>query len=72
MHKTLCSTLNAQVSVPALLYTVQNNALFIAVENLEAAVFQCTYQLKTLTTAVLIAVMLAATSSRTSGWRWPS
>jgi len=50
-----------KISVPALLYTVQNNALFIAVENLEAAVFQCTYQLKTLTTAVLVVVLLGKT-----------
>eukprot|EP00316_Scyphosphaera_apsteinii_P020300 CAMPEP_0119341796 /NCGR_PEP_ID=MMETSP1333-20130426/103286_1 /TAXON_ID=418940 /ORGANISM="Scyphosphaera apsteinii, Strain RCC1455" /LENGTH=357 /DNA_ID=CAMNT_0007353867 /DNA_START=144 /DNA_END=1217 /DNA_ORIENTATION=- len=47
-----------KIAVPALLYTVQNNALFIAVDNLEAAVFQVTYQLKTLTTAVLTVVLL--------------
>ena len=47
-----------KIAVPALLYTVQNNALFVAVEHLEAAVFQVTYQLKTLTTAVLTVLML--------------
>ena len=47
-----------KIAVPALLYTVQNNMLFVAMENLEAAIFQCTYQLKTLTTAVLVVVML--------------
>ena len=47
-----------KIAVPALLYTVQNNALFIAMEHLEAAVFQVTYQLKTLTTAVLTVVLL--------------
>lgn len=47
-----------KISIPALLYTVQNNALFIAVGHLEAAVFQVTYQLKTLTTAVLMVVIL--------------
>ena len=47
-----------KISIPALLYTVQNNALFIAVGHLEAAVFQVTYQLKTLTTAVLTVVLL--------------
>ena len=47
-----------KISIPALLYTLQNNALFVAVENLEAAVFQCTYQLKTLTTAILVVVFL--------------
>lgn len=43
----------AKISVPALLYTFQNNILYVAVENLEAAVFQVMYQLKILTTAVL-------------------
>ena len=47
-----------KISIPALLYTIQNNALFVAVGNLEAAVFQVTYQLKTLTTAVLTVVLL--------------
>ncbi|KAL1495500.1 hypothetical protein AB1Y20_016865 [Prymnesium parvum] len=47
-----------KISIPALLYTVQNNALFVAAENLEAAVFQVTYQLKTLTTAVLVVLVL--------------
>lgn len=47
-----------KISIPALLYTVQNNALFVAVGHLEAAVFQVTYQLKTLTTAVLMVVIL--------------
>jgi len=47
-----------KISIPALLYTLQNNALFIAVGHLEAAVFQVTYQLKTLTTAVLTVVLL--------------
>ena len=53
-----------KISIPALLYTVQNNALFIAVGNLEAAVFQVTYQLKTLTTAVLTVAMLGRSLGR--------
>eukprot|EP00965_Chrysotila_dentata_P255757 6212330-Pleurochrysis_carterae.AAC.5 len=47
-----------KIAIPALLYTIQNNALFVAVEHLEAAVFQVTYQLKTLTTAVLTVALL--------------
>ena len=56
-----------KISIPALLYTVQNNALFVAVGHLEAAVFQVTYQLKTLTTAVLTVTMSGARCSCTSG-----
>lgn len=60
MHKDIIQAPmdTLKISIPALLYTVQNNALFVAVENLEAAVFQCTYQLKTLTTAILVVVFL--------------
>jgi drug/metabolite transporter (DMT)-like permease len=63
MHKdiVLAPKDTLKISIPALLYTIQNNALFIAVENLEAAVFQCTYQLKTLTTAILVVVVLGRT-----------
>lgn len=47
-----------KISIPALLYTFQNNILYVAVENLEAAVFQVLYQLKILTAAVLSVWML--------------
>ena len=53
-----------KIAIPAVLYTVQNNALFIAMEHLEAAVFQVTYQLKTLTTAVLTVAMLGRSLGR--------
>lgn len=56
-----------KISIPALLYTVQNNALFVAVGSLEAAVFQVTYQLKTLTTAVLVVVLLG---KKLQGHQW--
>lgn len=48
----------AKVTVPGLLYTVQNNLLFISLSNLSGAVYQVTYQLKILTTAVLSVVIL--------------
>jgi len=47
-----------KVSVPSLLYTVQNNLMFFSLLKLSAAVQQVTYQLKILTTALLSVTML--------------
>mmetsp|Transcript_57551 Transcript_57551/g.129407 ORF Transcript_57551/g.129407 Transcript_57551/m.129407 type:complete len:361 (-) Transcript_57551:21-1103(-) len=47
-----------KVAVPGLLYTVQNNLLFVSLSNLSGAVYQVTYQLKILTTAVLSVIIL--------------
>jgi UDP-sugar transporter A1/2/3 len=44
--------------VPAGLFTLQNNLLFLALANLEATLFQVTYQLKLLFTALLMVAML--------------
>lgn len=59
----------AKLSVPALLYTVQNNLLFVALSNLDAATFQVGNQLKILTTAVFSYFMLG---KRLSSCQWAS
>ena len=47
-----------KVAVPAFIYVIQNNLLYIAVENLPAATFQVSYQIKILTTAIFSISML--------------
>lgn len=47
-----------KLSVPSFLYTVQNNLLYFALTNLDAATYQVCYQMKILTTAVFSMVML--------------
>lgn len=42
----------------ALLYTIQKNLLYLAISNLDAAVFQVTYQAKILTTALFSVLLL--------------
>uniref|UniRef100_A0A7S0IZD6 UDP-galactose transporter n=1 Tax=Calcidiscus leptoporus TaxID=127549 RepID=A0A7S0IZD6_9EUKA len=54
-----------QLGVPAFLYTLQNNALFIGLTNLEAAIAHVTYQTKILFTALFSICMLGKQLGRT-------
>lgn len=47
-----------KVGIPAVLYTIQNNLIFIALSHISAATYQVTYQLKILTTALLSVMIL--------------
>ncbi|KAG8856050.1 hypothetical protein FRB96_006617 [Tulasnella sp. 330] len=47
-----------KLSIPAILYVIQNNLQFVAASNLDVATFQVTYQMKILTTAAFSVVML--------------
>jgi len=56
-----------QMLIPAAIYALQNNLLFIALSNLDSTSFQITYQLKTVATALCMAGMLGRKIS-TKNW----
>eukprot|EP00928_Gymnodinium_smaydae_P018622 TRINITY_DN17099_c0_g4_i1.p1 TRINITY_DN17099_c0_g4~~TRINITY_DN17099_c0_g4_i1.p1 ORF type:complete len:348 (+),score=46.82 TRINITY_DN17099_c0_g4_i1:153-1196(+) len=58
-----------RVAIPCVLYTVQNNLLFLALSNLSGAEYQVTYQLKILSTALLSVMILG---KRLSALKWVS
>ncbi|KAH9005041.1 nucleotide-sugar transporter-domain-containing protein [Lactarius hatsudake] len=58
-----------KLSIPALLYVVQNSLQFVAISNLPVATFQVTYQMKILTTAAFSVLLLRR---RLSSTKWVS
>ncbi|PPQ93256.1 hypothetical protein CVT25_015254 [Psilocybe cyanescens] len=54
-----------KLSIPAILYVIQNNLQYVAASNLEAATFQVTYQMKILTTAAFSVLLLRKKLSTT-------
>ena len=53
-----------RIAVPAVCFTLQNNVLYLALSNLDPFVFQVTYQVKTLLTAVMSVQMLGKSLAR--------
>lgn len=47
-----------KLSIPAILYVIQNSLQFVAISNLPVASFQVTYQMKILTTAAFSVILL--------------
>ncbi|TIB68662.1 hypothetical protein E3Q18_01811 [Wallemia mellicola] len=56
-----------KLSIPAILYVIQNNLAFVAASNLEVATFQVAYQMKILTTALFSVLLLGRKLSK-SKW----
>ena len=54
-----------KLCIPSFLYVVQNNLLYLALTNLDAATYQILYQLKILTTATFSATLLGRRFSST-------
>ena len=59
----------SRVLVPAACFTLQNNILYVALSNLEPLLFQISYQIKTLLTALLSVQMFKRAFTR---WQWLS
>jgi len=66
---TLCGEIFSpdcwKLSIPAILYVIQNSLQFVAISNLPVASFQVTYQMKILTTAAFSVMLLRKKLSST-------
>ena len=71
LFNSVCGSMGdtLRVAVPAFLYTVQNNLIYIALANIEVVAFQVLYQSKLLLTALLSFAFLG---SRFSLQQWAS
>ncbi|WWC89120.1 uncharacterized protein L201_004038 [Kwoniella dendrophila CBS 6074] len=69
LRKAVLSPDCYKLSVPAILYVIQNNLQYVAASNLDVATFQVTYQMKILTTAFFSVLMLG---KRLSKLKWAS
>nr|XP_018262970.1 solute carrier family 35 (UDP-sugar transporter), member A1/2/3 [Kwoniella dejecticola CBS 10117]OBR85128.1 solute carrier family 35 (UDP-sugar transporter), member A1/2/3 [Kwoniella dejecticola CBS 10117] len=69
LSKAVFSSDCYKLSVPAILYVIQNNLQYVAASNLDVATFQVTYQMKILTTAFFSVLMLR---KRLSRLKWAS
>ncbi|PFH51702.1 hypothetical protein AMATHDRAFT_80138 [Amanita thiersii Skay4041] len=58
-----------KLSIPAILYVIQNSLQFVAISNLPVATFQVTYQMKILTTAAFSVALLR---KKLGGTKWLS
>lgn len=58
-----------KLSIPAILYVIQNSLQFVAISNLPVATFQVTYQMKILTTAAFSVALLR---KKLTGTKWLS
>jgi solute carrier family 35 (UDP-sugar transporter), member A1/2/3 len=58
-----------KLSIPAILYVIQNSLQFVAISNLPVATFQVTYQMKILTTAAFSVLLLRR---RLTSTKWVS
>lgn len=56
-----------KLSIPAILYVIQNNLQYVAASNLDVATFQVTYQMKILTTAGFSVALLG---KRLTPYKW--
>ncbi|XP_071796482.1 CMP-sialic acid transporter-like [Asterias amurensis] len=54
-----------KMCVPSIIYAIQNNLAFVALSNLDAATYQVSYQMKVITTAIFMVIMLNKSLSRT-------